>query len=199
MIFKTMKPFILASGSPRRKELLENTGIVFTIHPSTEAEPEPQQGQLPEEYAKSLAQAKAESIFSQMPGNYVLGADTVVVEGQNILGKPTDKNDALRMVSSLLGKTHKVITGCAIITPDGEINKFHAITEVDFINCDTKIIEAYVATGESYDKAGAYAIQGKGAFLVKEVRGSYSNVVGLPLAKVIETLVSYGVIVPGDG
>ncbi len=199
MIFKTVKPFILASASPRRKELLERAGISLKIHPSTVEEPAPKGEESPIEYSTSLALLKAREVFSRFPGKTVLGADTVVVCQNKILGKPEDRDDAIKMLSMLSGNTHMVITGCALIDADGVEKKFWAQTEVDFIDCNLKTMKAYAATGEPDDKAGAYAIQGQGAFLVKEVRGSYTNVVGLPLAKVIKTLVSYGVIVPGDG
>lgn len=198
MIFKTLKPLILASASPRRKDLLESSGVIFEIIPSTFEEPLPESGQRPEEYAKYLAASKAENIAFNNKDSYVIGADTIVVERKNILGKPKNREDAVRMLSTLTGKTHRVITGCAIICPDGEKITFHAITEVDFVDCSIEVLKAYAATGESDDKAGAYAIQGKGAFLVKEVRGSYTNVVGLPLARMIETLVQCEILTPSS-
>lgn len=199
MIFKTIESLVLASASPRRKELLASSGLVFKIHPSAVAEPDPQQDEKPHDYAMSLALIKARDVYSRFPEANILGADTIVVSGDKILGKPKDSEDAIRMLSMLKGKTHKVITGCALILSSGKEISFNAQTEVDFIDCDPQVIKAYAATGEPDDKAGAYAIQGQGAFLVREVRGSYTNVVGLPLARVIETLASYGIIVPGKG
>ncbi|WP_319759282.1 Maf family protein [Maridesulfovibrio sp.] len=198
-IYRTVKPLILGSGSPRRKDLLHSAGLKFEIKPATCDEPAPLHGQDPEDYAIKMAELKAENVAANNPGNYVLGSDTIVVRDNDILGKPVDREDAYRMVKSLCGRNHKVISGCALISPEGEKTSYAVSTEVEFIDFNEAAVRAYAATGEPDDKAGAYAIQGQGAFLVKGICGSYTNVVGLPLAKVIETLVSYGVIIPGDG
>ncbi len=198
-IYTTVKPFILGSGSPRRKDLLNSAGLEFSIHPATCEEPKPTPGQAPDEYAKEMALLKAYNVAENHPGNYVLGSDTIVVRDMDILGKPRDREEAFNMVKSLCGRTHKVISGCALISPSGETTNFAVSTEVEFIDFNEKVVRAYAATGEPDDKAGAYAIQGQGAFLVKGICGSYTNVVGLPLARVIETLVQWGVVVHGDG
>ncbi|WP_320170221.1 Maf family protein [Maridesulfovibrio sp.] len=197
-IYTTTKPLILGSASPRRKDLLGSAGIEFKIQPACGEEPKPLPGQNPEEYAKKTALLKALEVSEAHPGNYVLGADTIVVRDMDILGKPADQDEAFGMLKSLCGRSHKVITGCALIGPDGNSVNFSVSTDVEFIDFEEKCIRAYVTTGEPDDKAGAYAIQGLGAFLVKGICGSYTNVVGLPLARVIETLVQWGVVVPGD-
>ncbi|WP_415713292.1 Maf family protein [Maridesulfovibrio sp.] len=198
-IYRTVKPLILGSGSPRRKDLLQSAGLEFKINPATCDEPAPLPGQDPEDYAIKMAELKAENVAASNKGAYILGSDTIVVRDMEILGKPKHREEAYQMVKSLCGRKHKVISGCALISPDGERISYAVSTEVEFIEFNDPAVRAYAATGEPDDKAGAYAIQGQGAFLVKGICGSYTNVVGLPLAKVLETLVSYGVIVPGDG
>ncbi|WP_027722470.1 Maf family protein [Maridesulfovibrio zosterae] len=198
-IYSTIKPLILGSGSPRRKDLLQSVGLKFVTKPATCEEPAPMPNQDPEEYASQMALVKAENVAAANPGNYILGSDTIVVRDQDILGKPKDCIEAYEMLKSLCGRTHKVISGCAFISPDGEKLSYTVATDVEFIDFNETIIKAYANCGEPDDKAGAYAIQGKGAFLVKGISGSYTNVVGLPLARVIETLVQWDVVVPGDG
>lgn len=198
-MYTTVRPLILGSASPRRKDLLHSAGIEFNIHPATCDEPRPEKDQLPEDYARKMAELKAKNVAGNHPGSYVLGSDTIVVRDNDILGKPVNREEAFGMVKSLCGRSHKVVSACAVICPDGKTESFCVSTKVEFIEYDEKAIQAYIATGEPDDKAGAYAIQGQGAFLVKSICGSYTNVVGLPLARVIESLVSYGVIVPGDG
>ena len=191
---------ILASTSPRRKQLLEDAGLRFEIvsPPGEEAAPEP--GEDPAAYAERAAVAKgletAAHLATTMEGEkWVLAADTVVTIGGEILGKPEDDADALRMLERLAGVTHKVHTGFAIIGPDGETAFSKSIkTGVDFSKPTRARLEAYVATGEPHDKAGAYAIQGKGAFLVRSITGSYTNVVGLPVADVSKSLADLGVL-----
>ena len=197
-IYTTIKPLVLGSGSPRRKDLLQSVGLEFVTKPATCDEPAPMPNQDPEEYAAQMALVKAENVAAANPGSYILGSDTIVVRDQDILGKPKDKAEAYEMLKSLCGRTHKVISGCAFICPGGEKLSYTVATDVEFIDFNESIIKAYANCGEPDDKAGAYAIQGKGSFLVKGISGSYTNVVGLPLARVIETLVQWGVIVPGD-
>ncbi|WP_432735974.1 Maf family protein [Maridesulfovibrio sp. FT414] len=197
-IYTTVKPLILGSASPRRKDLLGSAGIEFEIRPATCEEPAPKPGQDPEEYAREMALTKARNVAAAHPGSYVLGSDTIVVRDMDILGKPKDRAHAYEMLKSLCGRTHKVISGCALISPDGSTTDFAVSTDVEFIDFNEKVIRAYAATGEPDDKAGAYAIQGQGAFLVKGICGSYTNVVGLPLARVIELLIEMGVVVAGE-
>ena len=197
-IYTTVKPLILGSGSPRRKDLLQSAGIEFQIKPATCEEPSPAPGHNPEDYAIQMAELKAENVAASNRGAYVLGSDTIVVRDQNILGKPLDRAEAYDMVKSLCGRKHEVISGCALISPEGKKISFAISTEVEFIDFDKAAVRAYAATGEPDDKAGAYAIQGQGAFLVKGISGSYTNVVGLPLARVIESLKEWGVVAAGN-
>ncbi len=197
-IYNTLKYLVLGSGSPRRKELLSSVGLQFKVRPATCEEPPARKGQLPEDYAIEMALMKARNVASLESQATVIGADTIVARDMDILGKPHSKTDAIETLKSLCGRSHKVITGCAVITEnDKEIN-FAVTTEVEFIDCEEAAIKAYVATGEPDDKAGSYAIQGQGAFLVKGICGSYTNVVGLPLARVIEVLIEMGVVVAGN-
>lgn len=195
-IYKTTKSLILGSGSPRRKDLLQSAGLDFKIKPATCDEPTAFPGQEPEQYAIQMAILKAKNVANSHPANFVIGSDTIVVRDNDILGKPADHEDAFQMLSSLSGRKHKVISGCAFISPDGEIKSYAVATDVEFIEFNEAVIRSYANCGEPDDKAGAYAIQGQGAFLIKGICGSYTNVVGLPLARVIETLIELDVIAP---
>ncbi|QGY41078.1 septum formation inhibitor Maf [Pseudodesulfovibrio cashew] len=197
--FRTTGPLVLASGSPRRRELLADLGLDFTIHPSTMTEPAPETGEKPEAYALRMAELKTRDVAAHFPDATVLGADTIVVLDDRIMGKPQDAEHALEMLRSLSGQTHQVITAFCIVPPKGEPMVQAVVTDVDMrVSGDTEL-ESYIATGEPMDKAGAYAIQGIGTFLVTAIRGSYTNVVGLPLARVLEVLLSWGVAVPQEG
>lgn len=169
------------------------------IVPSRAAEPAPSPGEDPAGYARRLAQLKALDVAEGLPGRLVLGADTVVALGCEVLGKPRDAAHALEMLTRLRGAEHAVHTGVCIVFPDKSAQDFVATTRVWFWEAPMEMVAAYAASEEVLDKAGAYAIQGNGAFLVKEIAGSYTNVVGLPLARVLEILVSWGVIVPKQG
>ncbi len=193
-IFTAHTPFVLASGSPRRKELLGNLGFEFSVMPSPADEPKPLPNEQPEDYALRLACLKALDIARTRPNAVVLGADTVVALDGFILGKPCDKADAMHMLSMLSGKTHVVVTGCCLLLPLGEVKQFYGRTNVRMRDSAPEVLSAYVATGEPMDKAGAYAIQGIGSFLVEHVEGSYTNVVGLPLAMLLEVLLKNGVL-----
>ncbi len=149
----------------------------------------------PETYARKLAEAKAADIADQHPGSWVLGADTIVVINGDILGKPESEKDARRMLAQLSGQTHAVITGFAILCAAESHRYVEAIrTEVTFKSLGDEEIEWYIRTGEPFDKAGAYAIQGIGTFLVRSIQGSYTNVVGLPVCEVVEYLLRQGVV-----
>lgn len=191
---------ILASTSPRRKQLLEGAGLCFTVVSPPGPEAQPEAGEDPVAYAARAAAQKAREtalhVASTMKGEkWILSADTVVTIGGEVLGKPEDEADALRMLRRLCGVTHKVHTGVAIADPAGELVFGKSFkTGVDFAKPGEARLEAYVATGEPLDKAGAYAIQGKGAFLVRSITGSYSNVVGLPVAEVCKALADLGVL-----
>jgi len=178
---------ILASASPRRRELLAASGVGFEIVPSTVAETR-HPGELPEAFAQRLAREKAGDVAQQRPGRCVLAADTVVIAGAHLFGKPTDRDDARRMLRVLSGRTHRVLTAVALVQADGHIAETAVESEVEFRQLTAGEIEAYLDSGEPFDKAGAYAIQGLAQKFVIGVRGSYSNIIGLPMDEVLELL-----------
>ena len=182
---------ILASNSPRRRELLENAGFEFDVQPS-EIEEFPLPGEAPEEYARRLAQDKALSVAARSaPGSIVLGADTVVAIDGEILEKPAGAPDAARMLRTLSGHTHRVITGiCLVRAPENVLACTHETTAVTFRYLSEEEIESYVASGEPFDKAGGYAIQGLASRFVTRIEGCYFNVVGLPIPMVYEIVKS---------
>ena len=181
-----MQKLILASASPRRKELLEQAGYRFEVIPSTCEEIVPA-GLSPKETVEGLAYQKALDVYSLYPDAVVLGADTVVCFDGEILGKPRDKEDAARMLRLLSGQTHEVRTGFALLAKGIEFVSSEAAM-VTFFQLTEEEIARYVESGEPMDKAGAYGIQGKGAVLVRSVLGDYFNVVGLPIATVARAL-----------
>lgn len=178
---------ILASSSPRRRELLREAGIPIEVHAAHVRE-ERIVGEAPAEYACRLAQEKALAVAREFPGKYVLGADTIVVVAGQVLEKPRDAEDAARMLRLLSGREHQVTTGVSLIDPDGNIDTRSSTSCVYFRKLEDVEIHRYVASGEPMDKAGAYAIQGGAARWVVRVEGEYSNVVGLPLSLVKELL-----------
>ncbi len=184
---------ILASASPRRDELLKTLAIPFEVVPSLVEETRVD-GEGPSQAAIRLAELKAREVRGRYPGRIVLAADTIVVLDGQMLGKPKDIGDAREMLSRLSGRLHVVITGFCLIdgSSDREIARAVA-TEVKMKRISAAELEGYLSSGEPLDKAGAYAIQGTGAFLVEAITGSYSNVVGLPLAEVCEELKQLGV------
>ena len=171
---------ILASASPRRRELLKFITEDFTVKVS-DAEEITDPALSAEETVKSLAVIKGEAVAEGFPEDTVISADTIVVLDGEILGKPKDEEDAFRMLSSLSGRTHEVFTGVCVLH-SGRRLVFAERTEVSFFPLSEDEIRAYIATGEPADKAGAYGIQGKGCTLVKAISGDYNNVVGLPVA-----------------
>lgn len=177
---------ILASASPRRKELLSLAGIEYEVIPSKCDEFLPDDI-TPADAVEELARQKAEDVFRRNPDCKIIAADTVVALGNTILGKPKDDRDAFDMLASLSGNTHTVYTGVCIKTADSE-EIFHCATDVEFYNLTEKEICDYIATKEPCDKAGSYGIQGKGSLLVKGIKGDYFNVVGLPLAETVRRL-----------
>jgi septum formation protein len=191
---------ILASQSPRRQELLQLLGWPFEVIPSTVDEAATPAGLAPAQLAGWLAERKAEEVAERHSDAVVIGADTLVVLGDHVMGKPVDDDDARRMLRALSGVTHRVITGVAIqrkgATPLrlGEVVE----TEVTFHCLTDNEIEAYLQTGEPMDKAGAYGIQGYGALLVQSVRGDYPNIVGLPVARLAVLLRSIGFTILGE-
>ncbi|MEE8540125.1 MAG: Maf family protein [Desulfobacterales bacterium] len=180
---------ILASKSPRRRYLLNQAGLSFAVIPSHFDESSVSLSS-PSTYVKALAEGKAEDISHRHPQSWVIGADTVVLIDGLILGKPGSRSQARTMLKRLSGKIHKVLTGYAIYC-DAKQKKYSDVvtTEVAFKKLTAKEIEWYVHTAEPFDKAGAYAVQGLGSFLVKRINGSYTNVVGLPVCEVLELLI----------
>ena len=183
---------VLASASPRRRELLRNAHIPFEVEPADINEA-PLPNEPAQAYAERLAREKAQAIARKHPNNPVLGADTVVVVDNQILGKPADPADPARMLHLLSGRTHQVITGVCVV-----INRHQSVasetTSVTMSEISEDEIIAYISTGEPMDKAGAYAIQGIASRWIPRVEGDYSNVVGLPVALVYRMLQQAGVI-----
>jgi septum formation protein len=211
---------VLASASPRRSDLLASAGLVFEILPSRCPEPAPEANEPAQDYALRMASLKAQDVaelLAQETGAggrdvVILAADTVVAIGGRILGKPADSREARTMLdlicptNGLTGGrpvTHQVATGCALLRleRDGNgcvvqpLSSFSVTTEVEMGPVPEAALEAYARSEEPLDKAGAYAIQGQGGFLVRAVHGSYSNVVGLPLAEVLNVLLGFGIII----
>ncbi len=184
--------FILASASPRRAALLEQLGIPFRVDPSHIPE-DLLPGESPEEHTRRLSVAKAREVRARHPEALVLAGDTVVVLDGRILGKPRDTGEAVEMLLALSGRTHLVVSGLALALPHGAVKAGAMTTEVTFRDFDSALAEAYVATGEPMDKAGAYGIQGFGGALVREIRGDYNTVVGLPIPLLLDLLAEGGV------
>jgi septum formation protein len=179
---------ILASASPRRRELLEQAGVAFSVIPSN-ADEQVLTAEAPEDYALRVAKAKAQDVANKHPAHWVLGADTIVVVDDLILGKPKDTADGQRMLRLLSGRRHQVMTAFVLTAANGQEYKRQIVTTtVIFKSLTDEQIQEYLATGEPFDKAGAYAVQGIGAALVEKVEGSYTNVVGLPIDEVLEAL-----------
>ena len=185
-----MKRIILASASPRRKELLSQVGVVFEVIPSMEEEICKEKE--PAKLVELLARQKAESVAAGVTGEYiVIGSDTVVTKDGEVLGKPSDKEEAFRMLYSLQGATHQVYSGVALVScqnGEKEIRSFSVMTEVEVLPMEKQQIEGYIATGDCMDKAGAYGIQGCFAEYIKGIHGDYYNVVGLPLSRLMQEL-----------
>ncbi|MGD8255210.1 MAG: Maf family protein [Syntrophobacterales bacterium] len=180
--------FILASGSPRRRELLQQLGFSFRVIPSSLEETN-QSGMEPRRHATYYALEKAKEVAQHHPRHWVLAADTIVVVDEAILGKPVNATEASVMLSRLSGRSHQVITGVSLVHADHGVEERQAVeTEVFMRRLSAADIEGYIATGEPMDKAGAYGIQGIGGCLIQRIEGSYSNVVGLPLCETVELL-----------
>ncbi len=185
-------PLILASASPRRQELLRSADISFEIIPS-DVDEEWGEGETPEDYVVRLARLKAVKVGEKHKTRWVLAADTIVVIDGRILGKPTNRRQAEGMLEMLSDREHRVITGyCLLQTYSGKSRQGRVVSRVRFKKLSPDEVRWYLDTGEPFDKAGAYAIQGKAAFMVKEVQGSYTNVVGLPLCEILEALRAMG-------
>jgi septum formation protein len=181
-----MMDLILASGSPRRKELLEKLQLPFVTVPSDEDE-QIDLNRPSDAVVIELARRKAESVAARFPAGIVIGADTIVVFDGQILGKPKDRGHARTMLRSLSGRTHSVYTGVAICSRGGT-ETFFEKTDVTFWALSQAEIERYLDSGEPFDKAGAYGIQGLGALLVEKIRGDFYTVMGLPIARLHRVL-----------
>ncbi|PGT88171.1 MULTISPECIES: Maf family protein [Bacillaceae] len=184
------KNLILASASPRRKELLELLQLPFEVIAS-EVEEVVDEKLSPAEMVQSLAEQKAKSVAENVSNAFVIGSDTLVVYEGKMLGKPKDFSEAVQMLKMLSGKTHEVYTGVCLINND-DVRCFSEKTSVTIYSLTDKEIDEYVQTGEPMDKAGAYGIQGYGSLLVKEIHGDYYSVVGLPIARTKRELVAAG-------
>lgn len=191
-----MKEFVLASASPRRKELLTQIGIKFRT--CTSKKEEEILRNKPDDIVKDLSYTKARDVYER--GNreaIVIGADTIVVADETVLGKPKDEQEAFNMIKKLQGNTHKVYTGVSVIWEQNNnthVSSFVAMTEVELYYMSDEEIRKYVATSEPYDKAGGYAIQGYFARYVKQIKGDYNNVVGLPIGKLYQVLNSLNLL-----
>ena len=184
---------ILASGSPRRAEILQSVGLPFIVL-SSAVDETPIPGETAQEMVRRLAAAKAELVAQRAVGpSIIVAADTVVTLDNTVFGKPRTTEDARQMLEKLAGRTHSVITGVALIRlPDVERREFHEITHVQFGPLDDEEITRYLASGEPFDKAGAYAIQGRAGRYITRIEGCYYNVVGLPLARLCAALAELG-------
>lgn len=171
---------VLASASPRRQEILRTAGIPFVVRPADIGET-PIVGEIPEAFVQRLAESKARTVRQE--NEHVLGADTIVVVDEAVLGKPADTNDAKRMLRSLSGRSHRVLTGICLLSGD-QARRAVEETIVYFRELDEQEIADYVATGEPMDKAGAYGIQGEASKFIHRIEGCYFNVVGLPISRV---------------
>lgn len=186
-----MSRLVLASASPRRRDLLQRAGVPFEVAPA-EIDESARSGEAPAVYAQRIAAEKARAVFATHPDAFVLAADTIVVVGGEILGKPRDEADARRMLERLSGRSHQVTTAVCLVSPDGAERCRVVTTEVDVRALRGEEIDAYLRSGEWRGKAGGYAVQGIASAFVTAIRGSYTNVVGLPLAEVLELLRAAG-------
>jgi septum formation protein len=185
---------ILASQSPRRYELLKQVGLDFEVVPSKVME-DFVQGESPREHVIRLAEAKARDVAGRYPDRWVVAADTVVYIDGSILGKPKSREEAEEMLRRLSGQEHRVLTGFFVFRLEGGKSDKEAVqTTVRMKSLTSAEMEWYVKTGEPFDKAGGYAIQGIGSYMIQSIEGSYTNVVGLPLCEVIQTLTRLGAI-----
>lgn len=185
------KKIILASASPRRKELLSQIGITFEI---IKAEKEEHiTSSIPTEVVKELSMQKAKEVAAKCDSSIIIGADTIVAMEGQILGKPKDRADAMRMLRLLQGKKHQVITGVTVLLGSTKTLSFAEVTDVSLYPMTDAQIERYIATGEPMDKAGAYGIQGRFAAYVRGIEGDYNNVVGLPIGRLYQEVLSVGI------
>lgn len=201
-VFKNITPLVLASGSPRRRELLGLLGLAFSVHPAPgEAVPDP--GESGPAYAARAAREKALAVRAarlraepEAPRAAILAADTIVLLDGEIFGKPADEERSFAMLKRLAGRTHEVITACCLLLPGGAERALSLTSRVTFWDAPEEALRAYARSGETLDKAGSYAVQGQGSFLVRRLEGSWSNVVGLPVSELAELMLAHGLIAP---
>lgn len=186
-------PLVLASQSPRRREILDKLGLRFEVVPA-HIDETPGPGETPADYARRMAFEKARAVAQAHAGSATLGADTIVVCEGELMGKPRDDDDALRMLNLLAGRWHEVTTAVCVCRADQPFRAREVVTRVRFRSLGDEALRRYVATGEGRDKAGSYGIQEIGAGLVAEVQGSYTNVVGLPAVESLELLEAVGAV-----
>jgi septum formation protein len=190
----TQPRLILASASPRRRDLLAQIGVAISAIDPADIDETPLKGELPSPHAKRLARIKAETVAARHPGAYVLAADTVVACGRRILPKAETHDQAKSCLALLSGRRHHVVGGVCLIAPDGRRSERVVSTDVTFSRLCSSDIDAYLESGEWQGKAGGYAIQGKAATFVRWLGGSYSNVVGLPLHECFAMLRGLGYV-----
>jgi septum formation protein len=191
---KDENAIVLASESTRRIDILRTLGVSFSIIPPDVDEAR-RPYESPKDYALRIAYDKAQKVGRLFPDKWIIGADTIVVHKGRVLGKPSSEKDAVAMLKRLRGTWHKVFTGYCILNVSRQIvYRDVAETKVFIKDLTNEEIEKYVGTSEPFDKAGSYAVQGKGGYMVKEIKGSYTNVVGLPICEITEVLLSLGVL-----
>ncbi|HAG49710.1 MAG: septum formation protein Maf [Deltaproteobacteria bacterium GWC2_42_51] len=184
----------LASSSPRRKALLEEAGLTFSICPA-DIDEDIRKGESPREHTIRLAEEKAQVVAKKTNDSWIIGADTIVFIDNQILGKPSDINEARKMLNLLSGRYHTVVTAfCILNVSTGKTVKKAVESKVKIKKLADKEIEDYLKTGEPLDKAGAYAVQGVGNFMIEEIGGSYTNVVGLPMEELKDALKKVGIV-----
>lgn len=189
---------VLASGSPRRRELLAGAGVAFAVAAADLDESWPP-GESPADHCARLAAEKATAVSVKFPDDLCLGADTIVVIDGRVLGKPRDRGDGARMLATLAGRTHEVLTAVALARGGAVVERFTGRAAVTFHALDERQRNWYLASDEPWDKAGGYAAQGKGAALIEKIEGDFYTVVGLPLAATLRALQRHGIAVFGAG
>ena len=191
---KDENAIVLASESVRRVDMLRSLGISFSIIPP-DIDESRKRDETIRDYVLRVADEKAKKVGTHFPDKWVIGADTIVVHKGKVLGKPKSEEEAMEMLTALRGKWHKVLTGyCILNVPKQTSYKDVVETKVFIKDLTDEEIRRYIKTSEPFDKAGSYAVQGKGGFMVKEIKGSYSNVVGLPISEITDILLSLGIL-----
>lgn len=197
MKFISLKPIVLASSSPRRKELLQLAGIDFTVRPSDVDEDMPFTPEEPYEYAVRLSERKALAVF-ESEEEIVIAADTIVVKDGRVFPKPKGDAQAIDFLMELSGELHEVITGVTILA-NGKTIQFAGLSQVKFRQLDEELVRAYVKSGDASDKAGAYGIQTQGMLFVENMVGDYQNIVGLPISDVVNRMRQEGLLILESG